>query len=164
MRHLRQSVLALSCATLSIGCEMLGGDSAEKGGSAASTAASGDVEAAILALLEQHRVALLNKDIATLERIWADDFVFINYRGQLVTRAQRLENVRTGATAFKSVTYGEEIVRPYGDAAVLIGMVTLEGQYSGVEEGGGSYRFVAVCTRHAEAWKISVLEMTRLEK
>ena len=164
MRHLRQSVLALSCVTLSIGCEMLGGDAAEQGGSAAGTAASRDVEAAVLALLEQHRVAILNKDVATLDRIWADDFIFINYRGQIVTRAQRLENVRTGATAFKSIAYGEETVRPYGDAAVLIGTVTLEGQYSGVEEGGGTYRFSAVCTRHGDAWKISVLQMTRVEK
>jgi len=165
MRHLRQTVLALSCFILSIGCEMLGGDASEKGGSAAGTAADGDVKAAILELLEKHKQGLLQKDIALLDRIWADDFVFINYRGQLITRAGRLENVRTGATSFKDIHFSDMEVRPYGDVAAQTGVVTLEGgQYSGVEEGGGTYRFMTVATRHAGQWKISMLQMTRVEK
>ena len=165
MRHLRKSLLALSCVVLPVGCEMLGGDSAEKGGSAAGTAASGDVKTAIIDLLEKHKQGLLQKDIALLDRIWADDFVFINYRGQLITRAGRLENVRTGATAFKDIHFSDMEVRPYGDVAAQTGVVTLEGgQYSGVEEGSGTYRFITVATRHGDQWKISMLQMTRIEK
>jgi len=128
-----------------------------------SAAAGGDVKAAIIALLEQHRQALLQKDTATLERIWTDDFVFINYRGQLLSRQNRLDNVRTGATAFKSIQFTEEQVHGYGDAAVLIGVVTLEGQYSGAE-GSGTFRFSSVCTRRSGQWQIDVLQMTKVEK
>jgi ketosteroid isomerase-like protein len=132
-------------------------------GAGTSAAAGGDVRAAVIELHEQHRKALLNKDVATLDRIWADDFIFINYRGQMLTRAQRLENVRSGATSFKSIQFTNEVVRPYGDAAVLIGVVTLDGQYSG-EEGGGTYCFSSVCSRRGEQWQIAVLQMTKVEK
>src|SRR5262245_10164240 len=130
---------------------------------AAGASAGGDARAAIIELLEQHRKALLAKDVATLERIWADDFTFINYRGKLLTRANRLDNVRTGATSFKSLQFTDEVVRAYGDSAVLTGVVTLEGQYSD-EEGSGAFRFMSVCSRRGGNWQIVALQMTKIEK
>jgi ketosteroid isomerase-like protein len=162
MCHPERSVLALFLA-LFVGCQSAGSSGAGRSASAASAKAGGDVRAAILDLHEQHRKAYLNKDAATLDRIWTDDFVFINYRGQLLSKAQRLDNLRSGATSFKSIEFTDEVVRDYGDAAVLIGVVTLEGQYSG-EEGNGAYRFTSICSRRSGQWQIAALQMTRIEK
>jgi ketosteroid isomerase-like protein len=160
MSHPRRSILTL-IAAVTVGCQSAGSGPAANPGSAAAT---GDVNAAVIDLLEQHRKALLARDVATLDRIWTDDFIFINYRGQLLSKANRLENVRTGATAFTDIQFTNEVVRALGDAAaVLIGVVTLDGQYSG-EEGAGTYRFISVCTRRGGEWLISVLQMTRMEK
>ena len=150
------------------GCNCFGGGAggsgtASAGGASADAAAGGDARAAVIELLEQHRKALLAKDVATLERIWSDDFTFINYRGQLLTRANRLENVRTGATAFKSIQFNDEVVQVHGDSAVLTGVVTLEGQYSG-EEGSGAFRFMSVCSRRGGNWQIAALQMTKAGK
>jgi len=161
MRQLRRSVLALLMAAPA-GCCCTGGG-AGSSAAPASGASAGDAKAAVIELHEQHRKALLAKDVATLERIWTDDFTFINYRGQLLTRAQRLENVRSGATAFKSIQFTDLVVRPDGESAVLTGVVTLEGQYSG-EEGGGTFRFSSYCSRRGGQWKIAALQMTRVEK
>ena len=165
MCHLGRSVLPLF-VTLLAGCQTMGsggGGSADPSARAASVGTGGDAKAAVTELLEQHRKALLSKDIATLDRIWADDLSFINHRGQLLTKAQRLENVRSGATSFKSIELTEQVVRPYGDAAVTTGVVTVEGQYSG-EEGSGVYRFTVVSARRGGQWQIVALQTTRIEK
>jgi ketosteroid isomerase-like protein len=129
-----------------------------------SAAASGDAKQAVINVMEQHRQGLLNKDTATLDRIWASDFVFIDPNGKLLTKAQRLSNVKTGATNFKSLALTEQQVRLLGsDAAVIIGRVELEGQYSG-EPGTGSYRYTAALARSGNTWLISVIEMTAIAK
>ena len=162
MYHLRRSVLALSL--LLAGCNCLGGGGAGSSSAAApGTAAGGDAKAEVIAVHDRYRKALLEKDLATLDRIWSDDLVFINYRGDLLTKKQRMENVRTGATSFKSVQVGDQTVRAFGDSAVVTATVTLEGQYSG-QEGSGTYRATSVYTRQGGQWKIAALQMTRVEK
>jgi len=163
MCHLRRSVLGLSLLLLA-GCNCLGGGGA--GGSsatAAGAAAGGDAKAEVIAVHDQYRKALLEKDLVTLDRIWSDDLTFINYRGDLLTKKQRMENVRTGATSLKAVQVGDQTVRVLGDSAVLTALVTLEGQYSG-QEGSGTYRATSVYTRQGGQWRISALQMTKVEK
>src|SRR5262245_36637308 len=100
---------------------------------------SSDAQHEISAPLEQYRLALLNKDLAALDRIWADDLTFINLRGELLSKQNRMDNIKSGATAFKSIQLSDERIRVYGQAAVATFRVDLEAQYSG-QEGTGSYR------------------------
>jgi len=123
----------------------------------------GDARAAVARGLEEHRQALLKKDVATIDRLWSDDLSFINYRGQLLTKAQRMENVRTGATSFRSIEFTDLVVRPYGDTAVTTGVVTLDGQYSGAE-GSGAFQFTTVWSRRGAQWQMVALQMTKVEK
>jgi len=130
----------------------------------AETAAAGtDARAAVTELFEEFRKALQEKNTAVLDRIWSDDLTFVNFRGQLLTKAQRMQNIRSGATSFKSIQVNEQVVRPYGDVAVLNGVVTLEAQYSG-EEGSGTFRFTSVCSRKGGRWQIVAQQMTKIEK
>ena len=154
MRHFLL-VLAL---LLIVGCQTSGG------GSAAGTSGVEDARQAVPKLLDEYRQALLKKDTAGLERIWADDLTFVNLRGQLLTKAQRLENVRTGATAFRSIEFSETQVREYGDdAAVAVFRVVLEAQYSG-QEGSGNYRVTTVWARPRGFWQMTAVQMTRIER
>ena len=45
--------------------------------------------------MERYRQAMVNKDLATVDRLWSDDFTFINPRGEQLSKAKRLENMRT---------------------------------------------------------------------
>src|SRR5687767_840595 len=80
------------------------GNTSAAAASASASAPDSNAKQAVLDVMEQHRQGLLKKDIATLDRIWADDFVFINPNGQMFSKAQRLANVKTGSTSFKSLT------------------------------------------------------------
>src|SRR5437879_9358267 len=54
-------------------------------------------------MIEQYRTALTKKDTAALERIWADDYTFINASGTVVTKAERLANLKSGATSLDTI-------------------------------------------------------------
>ena len=57
--------------------------------------------------IEKYRTALLQRDIPTLEKIWADDYIFVNASGKVLTKAQRLANAKSGATTLDSINEEE---------------------------------------------------------
>ena len=59
-------------------------------------------------MIEKYREAFLRHDIPTLEKIWADDYVFVNGFGEVLTKAQRLANLRSGATTLESINEEEK--------------------------------------------------------
>ena len=107
--------------------------------------------------------ALLKKDVAALDRMWADDLTFINLRGELLTKQNRLANIKSGATAFKSIRQSDKRIRTYGEVAVATVQVTLEAQYSG-QEGSGDYRVTTVWARPKGTWQMVAVHMTRVAK
>jgi ketosteroid isomerase-like protein len=104
--------------------------------------------------------ALMKKDLATLEKIWSHDYTFTNGQGKLLNKAERLENVKTGATEIQSTVERDVQVRVYGgDAAVLVSDVTLKAQYSG-KEASGDYRHTAVWIKGAGGWHLVANQIT----
>ena len=65
--------------------------------------------------------ALMKRDLAALDKIWAADYVFINPRGEVVTKAQRVANIKSGATELKSVNPEREQLQVHGNVAIDIG-------------------------------------------
>jgi hypothetical protein len=124
---------------------------------------SADMRSTALSMMDQHTQGLLKRDTAALDRLWADDFAFINLRGQLLSKQDRLDNVRTGATSFKSIDVSEQEVHPLGkDGFVVTCRVKIEGQYSGAE-GSGDYRCSLVGGRRQGDWKLVTVQMTRIQ-
>src|SRR5262245_41744146 len=74
-------------------------------------------EAEVRDAIKQYDDALRRGDAAAAERYWAEEYTFINPRGERLTRADRLANVKTGQTAFNSLEHApkEEEIRMYGN-------------------------------------------------
>ncbi len=53
-------------------------------------------------MIEKYRTAILQRDIATLEKIWADNYVFVNAAGDVLAKTERLANIKSGATTLDS--------------------------------------------------------------
>jgi ketosteroid isomerase-like protein len=138
-----------------------GGSSKPPAGGASGGA--GEVQKEISELIDQYSQALLAKDEAALDKIWADDLSFINLRGELLTKQNRMENIKTGATAFKSTKVSDKRIRAYGETAVATCRVDLEAQYSG-QEGSGGYAVTLVWARPKGTWQMVAVQMTRIEK
>ena len=75
-------------------------------------------------MIEKYRTAILQRDIATLEKIWADDYVFVNAAGDVLAKTERLANIKSGTTTLDSINEEENvIVRVYQNSAVTTSRV-----------------------------------------
>jgi ketosteroid isomerase-like protein len=114
-------------------------------------------------MIEKYRAAILRRDIPTLEKIWADDYVFVNAAGEVLTKAQRLANIKSGATTLESIKEEESItVRAYESSAVATSRVTLKGQYSG-QPIRGQYRSTHVWVKGPSGWQLVSNQLTALK-
>ena len=118
-----------------------------------------NAEQEVTQLTDQYIAALKGKDTAALERIWGDDLTFINPGGVVLTKAQRLADIQSGANRFDSLEVSDRTVRVYGDTAVMTSLTTMKGQYGG-QDASGQYRVTNVFARRGGAWQIVSLQMT----
>jgi ketosteroid isomerase-like protein len=108
--------------------------------------------------------ALTNRDVSALDKIWTPDYTFIDPRGQLVSKAQRIANLTSGATEFQAIKPQRESLQVLGNVAVDIGRVTLSGtKYSG-QESSGEYRYMNVWRKTGSEWQMVANQITRIVK
>jgi len=110
--------------------------------------------------IKKYREALLQRDAAALEQIWTDDYTFTNGAGEMVSKAQRLANLKSGATSLDSISQEEEMkVRVHGNVAVATGRVTIKGQYSG-KQASGQYQSINVWVKGPAGWQLVANQLT----
>jgi ketosteroid isomerase-like protein len=113
-------------------------------------------------MIEKYRTALLQRDVPALEKIWADDYIFVNPSGEVMTKTQRLANVKSGATSLESINEEENItVRVYQNSAVATSRVTIKGQYGG-QPISGQYRSTHVWVKGPAGWQLVSNQLTAL--
>ena len=148
MKHIVYAAI-LTVALLSVGRQQSVAQDAD-------TAAEQEVRQTI----QKYRTALVQKDAATLERIWADDYTFTNGAGEIHSKADRLANLKSGATSLDSISEEEDMkVRIHGNVAVATSRVTIKGQYSG-KQTSGQYRTIHVWVKSATGWQLVANQLT----
>ena len=103
----------------------------------------------------------MKRDTAALEKIWADDYTFINASGAVLTKAERLANAKSGATNLGTIEMDPNMkVRVYGgDVAIAINQVTLKGQYSG-KATSGQFQSSIVFAKTPSGWQLVCNQIT----
>jgi ketosteroid isomerase-like protein len=118
-----------------------------------------DARAEINKAQAAYRTALLDADVSALAKIWSDDYTFTNSRGMFLSKDDRLQNIQTSATEFKSIKFTDRAVRFYGDVAIVTGQVALEAKYSG-QGGSGDYRYINVWVKRGDSWQMAANQIT----
>ena len=114
-------------------------------------------------MMEKYRTAILQRDIATLEKIWADDYVFVNAAGDVLTKTDRLANAKSGATTLDTINQEENVaVRVYENSAIATSRVTLKGKYGG-EAISGQFRSILVWVKGSGGWQLVSNQLTALK-
>ena len=103
-------------------------------GAATDLNASPEEDAKTVAALDtKYQLAVKSNDAAAMDQILADDFVLVNGRGKVSTKADLLESARK-----KEVTYerqdeepGTQKVRVWGDTAVVTALLWIKAVQAG---------------------------------
>jgi uncharacterized protein (TIGR02246 family) len=83
--------------------------------------------------------AFVRSDTETLERILADDFIFTDPQGNILTKAEWIDDMINGTLKFESIQIDDLKVRTFGDAAAVAnGRTTVKARS---KEGGFNGKF-----------------------
>jgi len=127
-----------------------------------SLAASPD-ETELRAALTNYRQALVKKDFAVLEKIWTDDYTFIDAHVRLRTKAERLADLHSAATSLDSIRHEEQpVVHIHGDVGIVISTVTLVGRYGG-KEVSGEFRSTHIWAHRDGRWQLLMNQLTAIK-
>ncbi len=111
---------------------------------------------------EQMRQAELAGDVGVVDRLLSDDFVGISMSGEVNTKTQRLDRMRSHALVLTGIHVDEVKIKLLGQVAVVTSRARIEGTSDG-RSLAGTYRYTRVYL-HAPggAWKITNFEVTRI--
>src|SRR5438034_10913710 len=132
---------------------------AKRSAAVAKPAATADVQQILKDRGREYREALTKRDLAALDKIWADGYTFTNGRGEFLTKKDRMENIKSGATQFDSISRENEEIRVFGNTAVVTGRVVLKVLYSG-KASSGPYRRINVWVKMQGRWQMVANQIT----
>jgi ketosteroid isomerase-like protein len=125
-------------------------------------ASAQDARQEILAADARRFAAMVQGDQAALDGLLADDLTYTHSSGQLETKAQFLESLRSGKLRYLSVQPSDQAVRLYGDTAVVTGRAEVKVSSQGRDAAALSLRFTEVWVKSGGAWKLTAWQSTRL--
>ncbi len=135
-------------------------------GLAIPTASSGqrhkkrDAKHEIELMEQQWRQAQLAGDVAAMDRLLADDYVGISINGEVNTKTQQLDRLRTRSLVVTKIDFSDRKVKLVGPVAIVTSLTDVEGTNNGTPL-TGQYRYTRVYQRLASgAWKITNFELT----
>jgi len=121
--------------------------------------ASGGDAAEIERLERQLVAAIVATDLATYDRIVADDYVVVRVDGSETTKQQVMEQYRSGALHYVALQISEVKVHVYGAAAVLSAR-TSGSRREGGQEVPNLVRYVRVWSKRNGQWR-AVAQMSQ---
>ena len=159
MRQILCTVI-LVCAVVTLAA---GQKVAKKSAAVAKPDATADVQQILKDRGREYREALTKRDLAALDKIWAEGYTFTNGRGEFLTKKDRMENMKRGATQFDSISRENEEIRVFGNTAVITGRSVMKVIYGG-RESSGPYRTINVWVKMQERWQIVANQITPIAK
>ena len=118
--------------------------------------------AEISALEKQWRQAQLAEDIPEMDHLLSDDFLGITAAGQVVTKAQQLDRMRTREVDLTRFDVSDMKMKISGNLAVVTSLARLDGTMNG-HPMRGFFRYTRVYQRTpGDGWKITNFEATRV--
>lgn len=125
---------------------------------------AGTAEQELLNLERQWKEAVVKKDVAALQRLYADDYISVDSEGAIWNKTDDIEIDTAGMFRLESFRLEDMKVRLYGDTAIVTG----RSAFSGTIEGEGQvksssqFRFVDVFVKQNGQWRCVSNQFTAL--
>ena len=105
--------------------------------------------------------AFEQKDLATLDRLMADEYILTDPLGHVRSKAESLAALQTNEVNFESTQSDDVEVRINGDTALVTGRSKFRGRYKGWSM-SGQYQYTDVLVKRNGCWKAVASHITAL--
>ena len=117
-----------------------------------------DAQQAVLAAEQAFVDAMIKRDKAALEKLLADDLVYVHSSSRAETKAEVIQVVTSGSTLYESIELRDTTVRQYGDV-----VITTHKAYIKTKQNGLANLFVThVWAKHKGGWQFASRQASRL--
>lgn len=152
------SVGTLIAAFVLTSCGPAANNTTNKPANAANTAnttttSTANADAEIKKIMEELASELAKNDADAASKHYADDYQLVGPSGSVQTKAERLADMKSGASKFESFSYNDIKVRTYGDMAIAITTVKLKGTVAG-RPAPPEARATLVFRKMGDTWKV----------
>jgi len=120
---------------------------------------AGSVEQELIKLENESNDAWIKHDVEAYARLLADDYTCTGPDGDMITKAQDLEELRSSTTA--SAIADDFRVRVYRDAAVVTFRLTFKNEFKG-KESTGQERFTDTWVKRGGRWQCVAVHYSRI--
>jgi ketosteroid isomerase-like protein len=110
-------------------------------------------EQTLRAANEAYNKALVDGDVAALEKIFADEFTYTSTTGEVADRAAQLEQFRSNTLDIASGTGGDEKVQIHGRTGIVVGRFAAQGTYAG-KPFDSTERYTSVWVVRDDRWQL----------
>jgi ketosteroid isomerase-like protein len=123
---------------------------------------AGDAQA-LIELEHRWTAAYVNADAEFLDELYRDDLVLVSSRGEVFTKQQEVDEVRTGAVRYRRFDTKDIVPRVFGDIAVVTAVSHVEAVVTATQrEIVVDMRVIDVFVRSGGQWHVLASQGTRM--
>jgi len=124
---------------------------------------SSSSEKEILKLENQWSEAVVKRDTTTLQRLYADEYLFTDTGGDVWNKEQDIASIASGTYVGTSFNLDDMKVHIYRRVAVVTGSNDMKATYNG-KDISGKYRFTDVFVKRSGRWQCVATQSTLVPK
>jgi hypothetical protein len=121
---------------------------------AAAAPSSEDVQNTVSQLEHEWVDAIVKKDVATLQKVIADDFVGVSSSGGSYTKSLAIQDVQNGQYVVEKMELTEVAVTPFGPNTAVAFTTQDEASHYGITNTSGRYRYMDVWMLRNGQWQV----------
>jgi ketosteroid isomerase-like protein len=118
-------------------------------------------EAQLIQMVRDWAKALTTKDIATLDRLTADDWTSVNPAGKVRTKTELINGLKSSDKPQESAELRDMQARIFGNTALVTGIAVQKSTVKG-EERDGIYRFSDLFVKRDGKWVAVYTQTTKV--
>ena len=122
-----------------------------------------DDERAVLEAEDRRYQAMIDADLETMDRLFADEVSYAHSSGVRDTKAEYFEKVRSGYYDYHSIDHPVERVEVLGDTAIVVGRMTADLDVGGTRKTIDNLA-LAVWARADGEWRLLAYAPTPLPR
>jgi len=117
----------------------------------------------LLKLDREWNAAYPRRDVSTLDRIIADDWVCIDGAGLVITKSELLNRVRSNSSFLDPYEFDESALRMFGETAIVTGRLS-----GTMRDSDGTFhieqRYTRVYVKRNDRWQAVATQVTRVKE